>query len=777
MKRYIALVCVYASLAIASASGKTISGTVLDANTQAAIEYANIMILDSDSTFVKGCVSGNNGAFALSEIPDNAAILKISLVGYDDATFDFDKVDLTHNNIFRLKPTSVSLEEVSVTGNRKPFTIKDEKIVFDPSFVAYAMNANDIIRQAPGVLDTGTSLYMPGKDAIKVYVNSKEQKGSLNDVLLLLKSYPSADVESVEVMTNPSTRYSMGRNVGVINIILKKKPTDFLGGNASYSFGYDTQASNDGAIGLFFQGKRISTSLNVAGNLKKYDMNETNTVGFSDYSRNAQSDITRKASNITLRWNLTYQISDSWDAGLTAYYAKGKVTQNSSQSYIYSYLDGKNEEKLIDGLRTDKSDTYFASFDLNGKLSNTANLTVNADYYRKEAPTERTLNSGMDASLIMHSSDDITSDNITAKANLNIAPNNKLDLNFGADGIFTNSKSIGIGRYEAGIVANNDFRYDENEMDLYAEAMYRFHSKWMLRGGIRYQSIWTEAKTDKAPKHSRHDNAISPSALVSYQINDTQSARVSFYYNIDKPSLTALNPAELYVGNDTYRKGNPELEYGRHYMVHATYTIGSFMVQPYIEWLNKGITEISMLKDDKYQVITWENAVDRREMGLIAFYSYSKLKWMRGSVTAILTNPITTSTHPLLRSRESCVQFAIYPNLQFYLDRQGKWILSVQGNYTGPTHTVDVKFESMWKFDAALTWKPTRQWTLSLSGRNLLHSHVRGVQYIGNSTMTFNNKYLYTGGLLSVSYTWGKSMRRSAESSVLRDMDARTKLD
>ncbi len=259
--------CVYALFAIASASGKTISGTVLDANTQAALEYANILILDSDSTFVKGCVSGNDGVFTISEIPDNAAILKISLVGYVDTTFDFSKIDLTHNNIYRLEPASVSLEEVSVTGNRKPFTIKDDKIVFDPSFVAYAMNANDIIRQAPGVLDTGASLYMPGKDAIKVYVNGKEQKGSLNDVLLLLKSYPAADVESVEVMTNPSTRYSRGRNVGVINIVLKKKPTDFLGGNASYSFGYDTQASNDGAVGLFFQGKRISPSLNELGKL------------------------------------------------------------------------------------------------------------------------------------------------------------------------------------------------------------------------------------------------------------------------------------------------------------------------------------------------------------------------------------------------------------------------------------------------------------------------------------------------------------------------------
>ena len=750
-----------------------ISGKVVDEN-QEPMPYCNVLLLNADSAFIEGCVTKEDGSFMMKGELGNAYLLKVSYIGYATVV---QQAEVQKPNHIQLSPHTQALRGIAVDANRKPFIIKDDRIVFNPSFVAYATNANDIIRQAPGVMDTGTSLVMPGKDAIRVYINGKEQKGSLNDVLLLLKSYPATDVEAVEVMFNPSTRYTMGRNVGVINIKLKKNPSDYFGGNAAYSFAYDTKASNESSAGMFYQGKRLFTSLNAAGNLLKYDIAERNTVGFADYTRLSQTNMTRNADDIVLRWNMNYQLADNWDAGASAYYAKGRMKQEAIHRYNYSYNDGRNEQESVDGKRTDNSDVYFAAIDLNGKLSPISNLTFNVDYYHKSSPTERILHTSVDESLKLYTLDDIESDNVTARVNYNIAPNSKLSLNIGTDGIVTNSKNTEKGMFEDGTTDNGKFKYNETEVDLYGEARYKFNPQWMLRGSLRYQSIWTEAETQDAVADSKHFDIICPSAYLSYLHKEKQSFQLGFYYNINKPTLTALNPAELYMGNNTYRKGNPELKHSRHYVINLTYSVGSLMVQPYVEWLDNGITEISILQDDKYHMMTWENAVDRRNIGLMTFYSYSHQKWMRASMTAFLSNAVTTSCHPLLQPRISSLKFSIHPNLQFYFDNEKRWILSVFGYYTTPEHTVDMKLDALWKLSTSLTWKLDKEWTISATGQNLLYSHTRGVQYIGNSAMTFDNQYIYSGVQLSVSYAWGKSMRRSMDRAVLRDMNTRTELD
>lgn len=778
MKRYILLL--FSGILGVSAvlsTERILKGIIVDNVTQTPIEYASILLLDKDSTFLKGGVSENNGFFTIAAVPDNAAIVKISFVGYNEAYFTFDNKNIEQENCFHLQPTILPLEEVSITANRKICVIKDDKIIFDPSFVAYAINAADIIRQVPGIMDTGNSLVMPGKDAIKICINGKEQKGSLDDVLLLLKSYPSSDIEVVEIVTNPSTQYTMGRNVGIINIKLKKRPNDYLGGNAAYQFSYDTKMSNEGSFGIFHQGKKLSSSINVAKDIKEYDLEEKNTINFTDYSRLARTSMGRHSDDLVLRWNLHYQMNDKWNTGLSAYYAKGEMKQDAIHRYNYSFSDSHNQEEFVNGKRADNSDVYCFSFDLDGQLSNISNLAINVDYYHKGSPTERTFHNYTDKALLEYSSNDIDSDNLTTRINYNIAPKPKLSLNLGVDGIITNSENFEMEKYQEGTAIQYSFNYNETELDLYGEARYKFNTQWMLRSSIRYQSIWTEIKTNQANANLRNFDAICPSAFLSYLFKEDQSIQLGFYSNINKPTLTAINPSELYIGKNTYRKGNPNLRHSKHHVVNLTYSFGNFMMQPFVEWLDNGITEISTLKDNSSHMMTWENAVDHRNIGLMTFYSYSTVSWIRASITSFLSNSVTTSNHQLLQPRISSLKFSVYPNLQFYFENEKKWTLSIFGYYTTPEHTVDMKLESLWKFSSSLTWKPNKEWAVSLIGQDLLYSHTRGIQYIGDSMMKFDNQYIYSGVQLSVSYTWGKTMKRSAERTVLKEMNTRTELD
>lgn len=753
-----------------------LSGRVLDKQTGDPMAYATVVLLDESSSYLQGCITNENGVFRFTDIPRHAASLNISFVGYSDKTYRMDELPEGEEIVVLMDPVALSIGGAVVSAEKSAFVVRDETIVFNPSAVPYAVNANDLLRHAPGVFETGKSLMMPGKDGIKVYINGKEQKGSLTDILLLLKSYPVSDIESVEVTIHPSARYTMGRNVGMINLKLKKRMQDYLGGSAAYAPSYAKELSQEGSVGMLYQGNRLQTTLNVAGDLNRYSMIERNTVRFADYTRDAATEIARKVDDAVVRWNLNYRFNDRWNAGLSAYYAAGRTKTGYDQTYRYRDSDIGLKPEIIEGRRTDNLDTKLASFDLDGKLSEKSNLSVAIDYFHKTSPTERQFNSVSDPALLIHSTNELSSHNLTAHANVGIDPNDKLNLNFGMDGILTQGKDDSNGIYADGIAEKGYFKYREAEMDLYGEARYRFNARWLLRGSMRYQSIWTDIQTRNESGHTGHSDVFCPSLFLTYSFKNQQSLQAGFYYNIVMPNLTSLNPASLYIGDKTYRQGNPDLRRSNHYLLSLAYSFGNLLVQPYIEWLDHGITEISVLDGDS-QIITWTNAVDRRTNGVMLFWSYNKLKRMRVSVSSFISDNLTTSDHPLLLPRVRSFSFSVDPNVQFYFDEARKWILSLNGTYQAPQHTVDGRIEAGWQLNGGLTWKAHPRWTVSLTGSNLLHSHTRGIQYIGDSYMEFNNKYLYTGGKISLSYTWGKTMRRTRDRSVLQNMNARTVLE
>ena len=64
-----------------SLSAQTVSGKLIDENSQ-PLPYANVVLLSlPDSAFVSGTISGEDGAFTLEATSENQ-IVKISSIGY-----------------------------------------------------------------------------------------------------------------------------------------------------------------------------------------------------------------------------------------------------------------------------------------------------------------------------------------------------------------------------------------------------------------------------------------------------------------------------------------------------------------------------------------------------------------------------------------------------------------------------------------------------------------------------------------------------------------------
>jgi len=90
-------------------------GRIIDKSDQTTIIGANIIEYDNDNRVINGTVSNVNGDFVLS-MRDPSNIVKVSVISYETQEIP---VDPTRILIIELDPTSVDLEEVTVTATAK----------------------------------------------------------------------------------------------------------------------------------------------------------------------------------------------------------------------------------------------------------------------------------------------------------------------------------------------------------------------------------------------------------------------------------------------------------------------------------------------------------------------------------------------------------------------------------------------------------------------------------------------------------------------------------
>ncbi|MCX6215427.1 hypothetical protein [Spirosoma sp.] len=64
-------------------------------------------------------------------------------------------------------------------------------------------------------------MQLRGKDGVIVQIDGKQTYLSMQDVVNMLKNMPSDNIEKIELITNPGSRYDASGNSGIINIRLK----------------------------------------------------------------------------------------------------------------------------------------------------------------------------------------------------------------------------------------------------------------------------------------------------------------------------------------------------------------------------------------------------------------------------------------------------------------------------------------------------------------------------------------------------------------------------
>ncbi|MBD5280157.1 MAG: TonB-dependent receptor [Bacteroides sp.] len=747
---------------------------LLGSASQQPVELANVCMLDSDSVMIAATLSDSLGYFNIPE-NDRVRYYRITAVGYNELYQP--SASLSDGDSIYLQESARDLSEVIVKGRRSPYTVQPDRIIFNPEFAAFATSAYDIVSSAPGVIESDGTVSMPSKQGVKILINGKEQRGDLKDVMRLLKSYQAADIKSVEVISAPSAKYTRGADIGAINVILKKRASDYLGGSASYTMGVSNRVTNNLSAGLNYRTDRLSASFNAFGSLIPYAFRESNSLHYDDITRMMKSDGSGRNNGLTLKASIDYTLSPKWDVAFNYFLGISDTRYNAK--HHYDYLDRQSifDTRDVWNHRDERSTSHYLYAETNGRLSDKASLNASIDYYRKAYPSSRN-EENVVGEWLMRQDNDMRSSNLTAHATLDLAISQALRLNFGADYLYTQTDTESGYSFNPEGSFGNTFDYKENELDLYAQLQYSFAMKWFLSANMRYEYLSAKSKVaqEEVSRFSRDRSDFIPSVFLSYTLNQKNSFRLSYYYNTNKPSISSLNPMVLYLGNGTYRTGNPELKDSRHFLLSLTYNLGSLSIEPYYEWLSDGISQTGRVEQNGELVYSWNNATNVRTGGLMVFWAWSGLSWMNFSATQLLTYHHVFSSDKTVPFDSHNLKYTAYPRVQFFLDRERKFVFSVNGSYATKDRKPDFVMNPVWKLSAALLWRPTQQWTISLSGDNLLCSHTGGYQRMTGSRLDFNNKYTYPGVSLTASFVWGKSGKFRRENSTRRDLDERTRL-
>ena len=259
-------------MAIASfAQQRLISGQITDRDTKEAIEQVTIQLLKSDSTYVAGAISNENGLFHVTAPANGKYLLKISSVGYKSTVKRIqisDNKDLAMGKIV-LGAEAIMLKGAVVTAMAQKVTLKEDTFVYNSSAYRTPEGSvvEELVKRLPGaeVSDDGT-ITINGKEVKKILVDGKEFM--TGDTKTALKNLPTSIIEKIKAYDEKSdlskvTGIDDGEEETVLDFGIKKGMNKGLISNIDLGVGNKSRYNMRGMGGYFNDNNRFMLFANA----------------------------------------------------------------------------------------------------------------------------------------------------------------------------------------------------------------------------------------------------------------------------------------------------------------------------------------------------------------------------------------------------------------------------------------------------------------------------------------------------------------------------------
>ena len=613
-------------LLVQTVNGQSISGKVQEPS-GIPLSFANVLLLSpSDSSLIKGAVTDTLGNFAIFNVPSGKYLISASMMGYKQVYLPPILVEATsvEGITLQLQEDSQQLDEVMVI-EKRPFVEQyiDKMVVnVSNSIIASGSTALEVLGKAPGVtIDRQTNaIRLRGKDGVIVQMDGKQTYLSMEDLVILLSTMSSDNIDQIELITNPSSKYDAAGNSGIINIKLLENNDIGTNGSVSLGVGSGRFDREMGSLQINHRAKKINIfgtySANAGGAYfdlygaqfidneaqQNYADQETYII-FDTWGQNAKAGVDYfLGENTTIGVVWTGFWSDFGEDGtassefqkikginyLEANTAKqiSTVSTNHVANLNFQHTFGKNG-----GLLT-------ADFDL-GQFNRQYLNTLQTELHTPEEPDQPR------QGLITEMPTTITIK--TAKADYSKVVFNKWNMETGLKIAQVKSENdLTLSQGEEGKliidpILSSNFIYTENVNAAYLSFSGQLGEATQAQFGLRAEHTISEANSSSTNTVLKRNYLnVFPSVFLSNKLSENHTMVLSYSYRINRPSYQFLNPARSYVDPYLYSRGNafllPEYTHSlelKHGFKDKLYTsIGASFVSDLIFYLIQPVDSI-----------------------------------------------------------------------------------------------------------------------------------------------------------------------------------------
>lgn len=515
------------------------------------LAYANVLLLTaSDSAFVNGCVTREDGSFLMIAEEGIPYLLRTSYIGYKT------EVQICHpNHAFHLTPDTQLMQEVTVTAQRPLIEVGPNGLKANVAGTSLARmgSAAEMLPHLPFVTGRDGNYNVLGHGAPIIYINNRKVRDNAE-----LERLRANEILSAEVITTPGAEYASDV-AAVIRIRTIRLRGQGMSGNfnTNYSQGHSPKSSEYMALNYRTGGLDVF--------IKGY-MRQQNSYGKSTNMNRIQGSATWQTTKNELRINksqafsgelgFNYEPSEHHSFGIrympetSIGYAKGNfsgetiTTRNGEEADRVNFTTTSQAhsgwDQAVNG--------YYV-----GELGKW-NIDFNADYLFKRSHTNQdAINNEVTAA----QSDSRTRSYLYAAKLIISTSLGKGRFSFGTEQTFTSRHDSFT---QNGFSADAD---DHIKQSMYAAFVDYSISirKWKLNGGLRYehqQTDYYEQGTRKDGQSPSYDDII-PILAASWSHNE-KSISLSYRMRKLNPDYSLLTNSINYRSKYEYQQGNPLLE-------------------------------------------------------------------------------------------------------------------------------------------------------------------------------------------------------------------------
>ena len=679
-----------------------VSGVVTD-NKQQSVSFATVLLIDLNNNAQNAAYTDLEGKFTI-EVPKGKYQLKISLFGFENYT-DTLKIEsnIKLKNIV-LKQGATELDVIEITAEKSLYEMKLDKKVYnvaqDPN--NQGADASEILENVPSVtVDGDGNVQLRGSGNVRILINGKPSGLTNMGSAEALQLIQGNMIESIEVITNPSSKYDAEGTTGIINIVLKRQKKEGVQGNLQLNTGLPDNHS--ALLNLSWQTKKIDWTASggvgyrsypaEGGGITKYSGDTTfyfsrdreQMRGGPVYNAQIGADIFVDSTN-------TVNISTSFFKRVSPNFATLKYEDlNELQQVQKTTIRTEDEHEIKQNIELNVGHTK--KFKKPGmKWVTDVNAYNNIDV--EDAKLRETfLNNQLDqrAYIVENESSILAQSDFTypfkknSKLETGVRNTYRDILNaYAVDEL--NQSTL---QWQSIALFTDEVRYKENVLGSYVQ----YSSEWKkfsLMTGLRNE--WALIEVNQKSLNQpifKNFNDFFPSVFTSYKLDSTTTLQLSYSKRIDRPGQRELLPFNSYSDPRNQFVGNPNLN---PVIIHSMelgllkyWKKSSFMFTAFYRRENAPTERISFV--DEFSIVRTlpVNLQYQNSYGLETNFSLNWAKWWKTSLNNNLFMSEIYGEYKGVEYQNEALVYFLQAQNNFTIKKG--WTMNVTNFYRAPRST------------------------------------------------------------------------------------------